>query len=122
MTRAALSVGLGLLALAALPLAGSAQESDEVWLVGSSVRPSVVRYLGAQLDELGVTVRKARRLDDARGAVVVRVARRAATIAAREGEELVELRTVALPRGLDTAGRARLAHALRSVLRARRSP
>ncbi len=119
--RAALSVTLAWLALAALPTAAPAQRSAEVWLVGRSVRPSVARYLGAQLEELGVEVRTARRMDDARGSVVVRVARRSATIATREGDELVEQRTVTLPRGLDTAGRARLAHALRTVIRARQS-
>jgi len=114
----ALRACLPLLALALFPAQVPAQDGAEVWLVGPSVRPSVVRYLRSQLDELDVAVRYARRLADARGPLVVRVAHRSARITRREGSELVELRTVTLPRGLDTAGRARLAHALRTVIRA----
>ncbi len=120
MTRAALNAALTLAFVLTVPSMSVAQTADaEVWLVGSSIRPSVVRYLRAQLDELGVTIRTTRNARDARGALVVEVARRSARIAAREGSDLVEVRTVSLPHGLDTAGRARLAHALRTVIRAR---
>jgi len=118
MIRAALSAALVL--SFATPIAASAQDSAEITLVGQSIRPSVVRYLRAQLEELGVAIRTTRHARDARGALVVRVARRSASIASREGSELVEVRSVSLPHGLDTAGRARLAHALRTVVRARR--
>lgn len=118
MNRAAAVVVLTVTSLLALPTASTAQDS-EVWLVGSTIRPSVVRYLRAQLAELGVTIRTTRNARDARGALIVEVARRSARIATREGSDLVDVRTVSLPHGLDTAGRARLAHALRTVIRAR---
>ena len=87
-----------------------------VWLVANAGRPAVVRYLESHLRDVPIhTVRRPTELP-AREGLVVTVERREATIARQVDGELRVVRTLSLPSGLDTAGRARLGHALRTLL------